>query len=208
MARPCTICTDARATEINRSLVDAPKQFREIAANYGVSHRALERHAENHMTDGLRRAMSHHAELIGETKNLDVMAALGRLTDRAEMMLAAADAWLRDPADPSTYNLNPRTHEVEVVYEEAGARKTAKLSHLMERLEQGLGVTIIKGESKTADTRKLLLDAVATLKPVLELLGKATGQIQEKQPVTLQKTEVIIRMVPPGGPVVDGERLD
>ncbi|MCC6131416.1 MAG: hypothetical protein IT186_15970 [Acidobacteria bacterium] len=119
--------------------------------------------------------------MVQETSQLDVVASLGRLIERAEMMLTAADEWLRDPADPSRYNLNPRTHEIEVVYEEEDGgrmvRKTAKLSHLMERLEKNLPITIIKGESRTADPRKLLLDAVATLKPVLELLGKASGQL-------------------------------
>lgn len=203
MARPCTICAQPSLTEINRALVDSPKQFREVAFRFGVSYRALERHAANHLTGGLARAVVKHAELaaetsrldarrtelIEETRDFDVLASLKRLTSKAEMMLAAADEWLRDPSDPARYNLNPRTHEIEVVYEETigdrASRKTAKLSHLLERVEQKLHVTVIKGESRTADPRKLLLDAVDSLKPVLELLGKATGQIRPDPGITL-----------------------
>lgn len=117
---------------------------------------------------------------------MDVIATLNRCADRADRMLAAADAWLRDPRDPSTYNLNPRTHEVDIVYErEVGdrvVRETRKLRDLMEAVESGLGVSVVRGETKVADPRKLLLDAVATLKPVVELLGKASGVLKTEGP--------------------------
>lgn len=140
------------------------------------------RHSKNHLTPGLKQAVVKHAELVEQTRDMDVLACLNRCATKAERMLDSADDWLRDPNNPQRYNLNPRTHEVEIVYEEMEgerlARKTAPLSMLMKRLEDGLPITVIRGETKTADPRKLLLDAVGSLKPVLEVLGRALGQIK------------------------------
>lgn len=192
MARPCSVCDRADLLEINRALAEfagESKRFRIVSERFGLSIQSLRRHESAHLTEGLKKAVVKHAELIEETRDLDILASLKRLIGKAELMLSAADEWLRDPADPARYNLNPRTHEIEVVYEETigdrASRRTAKLSHLLERIEQGLPVTVIKGESRTADPRKLLLDAVDSLKPVLELLGKATGQIRPDPAVSL-----------------------
>ena len=109
-------------------------------------------------------------------------------------MLEAIDAWLEDPNAPGKYDLNPRSNEIEVVYEEEVQvgdgktrirRRTEKLSVLLRKVEGELGVGALGWEAKTADPRKLLFDAVATLKPLCELIGKATGQLRTDPAVTL-----------------------
>lgn len=193
--RPCTVCEHLQLEAINRALVDLsgnPNRFRLLATKYELGPKSLERHLKGHMTPGLQKAVAKHAELVEETTHLDVLARLGRLVVKAETMLEAADAWLRDPEDPSRYALGPREHEVFVIWERqvdgprgglVTERKRERLSEILKRcaeksptaptLEE---VTVV--ETKFADPRKLLLDSVSTLKPVLELLGKAYGQIK------------------------------
>lgn len=183
--RRCMTCDHRKRSEIDGRLGRIPEtheSITKIAEEFGFRPNTLRGHYMKHLPGALRVVAARHAELVKETNGLDVMASLGRCADKAERMLAAADAWLRDPNDPEKYNLNPRTHEVEIVYEERvdklTVRKTARLSDLMRAVEEGLGVTVVKGEARTADPRKLLLDAVASLKPVVELIGKQTGQIK------------------------------
>jgi hypothetical protein len=178
--------------EINRLLADGVAggvSNRAIARQFGVGRDALQNHASSHLTAGFKQTVAKHAELVKQTRDMDVLACLNRCATKAERMLDSADDWLRDPNDPRKYNLNPRTHEVEVVYEEMDGeklvKKTAALSSLLKRLEDGMPITVIRGEVRTADPRKLLLDAVGSLKPVLEVLGKALGQIKPDPGMTL-----------------------
>lgn len=182
MARPCTVCNHPEREAIERALVDTPKQFRLIASRFSLGPKSVERHANAHLTDGLKAAIKKHVRVEGETRDMDVIATLNRCADRAERMLDAAYRWLEDPARPGELNLNPRSHEVEVIYEEHDGqrlvKKSAKLSELLVKASTGTGLGIVKGEWKIADPRRLLLDAVTTLKPVAELLGKASGKLK------------------------------
>lgn len=186
MARPCTVCNHPEREAIERALVDTPKQFRPIAARFSLGPKSVERHSNSHMTDGLKSAITKHVRIADETREMDVIATLNRCADRAERMLDAAYRWLEDPARPGELNLNPRSHEVEVIYEEHDGqrlvKKSAKLSELLVKASTGTGLGIVKGEWKIADPRRLLLDAVATLKPVAELLGKASGKLKPEPP--------------------------
>lgn len=124
-----------------------------------------------------------------EAVQLDVLTRFIDAIEKSHTMLKAADEWLRDPKDPSRYNLSPRTHEVDVVYEETlgdlTIKRAAPLSQLLATVEQGLGVTVVRGETKVADTRELHLKAVAAMSSVLEKYGKATGQIKPDPAATV-----------------------
>jgi len=168
----------------------------QIQREFGISRKALDTYKAKHITPAMQEAVDTVAQLQAEMPLAarDVMAKLDLLVDRGYRMLSAADAWLEDPNAPGRYNLNPRTHEVDVVWEREipigddryrTERKTEKLSKLLRDVEDGLGITVVKGETKTADPRKLLLEAVATLKPVVELIGKATGQIRPDPAATV-----------------------
>ena len=229
MARPCNVCEHPELTAINRAWVDSAadsqskaERYRRIGMVYKLHPDCLRRHVDKHLTKGLAKAVARHSELIQETKQLDVMAKLGALVGKAEAMLEAADAWLRDPEDPTRYTLGPREHEVWVIWErevESGGRvrterKRERLTDILNRCAEKSPsaprvseVTMV--EFKSADPRKLLLEAVSTLKPVLELLGKAYGQIQEKQPQITQAVQVVLRLEPdqrPLGVVIEGDR--
>ena len=168
----------------------------QIRREFGISRKALETFRTKYVTAGTQAMLDRAAGPVPlAVAQQDVMARLDNLVHKAEKMLAAADAWLEDPNAPGRYNLNPRSHEVDVVWEREipigdgdrtrTERKTEKLSKLMADVEGKLGITVVKGETKTVDPRKLLLEAVATLKPVVELIGRATGQIRPDPAATV-----------------------
>jgi len=185
--RPPAIESHPRRDEILEALLTPGANSEQIQREFGISRKALETFRGKYVTAPMQAMLDRTVGTVPlETVQRDVMARLDNLVHKAEKMLAAADAWLEDPNAPGRYNLNPRSHEVDVVYERevVGAngtrteRRTEKLGKLLADVEGKLGITVVKGETKTADPRKLLLDAVATLKPVVELIGKATGQIR------------------------------
>ena len=203
MARPCTVCEHPGLPEINRAIVDSAvessvaKRYRQIGATFGLGPDAVRRHATGHMTAGLNRAVAIHAELVEETSQLDVMAALGRAAQKLERFLGAADAWLTDPRDPTRYDLGPRDGEVFVIWEKevdmgdgvraVVERKKESLADILRRCGEKSTTAPQPGEIRTVevkhgDPRKLLLDAMTAGKPLLELLGKATGQIKPEPP--------------------------
>ncbi len=131
------------------------------------------------------------AAVVTAQSAVSLETSLRRLIDHADRMLIAADAWLRDPDDASRYWLGPRTTEVVVDVNdkfgrrvEPGIKRTLADLLLEARLGQaGLDRSVELREAKYADPRKLLLDAVNTLKPVVEVLGKARGELRPDGPV-------------------------
>lgn len=197
--RPPAIEKHPKRAEILKAVLEPGANYSEIQRKFKISEEALTTFRKKHVTPAMQEAVDTVAKLqaANPIAARDVLAKLDLLVDRGYRMLTACDAWLEDPDAPWRYNLNPRTHEVDVVYERevsAGVdrtrtqRRTEKLSKLLADVEGKLGITVVRGETKTADPRKLLLEAVATLKPVIELIGKATGQLRPDTQVNVLVT--------------------
>jgi len=188
--RPPAVEGHPQRDAILEALLTPGANYSEIQREFGISEKSLDTFRRKYVTAPMQAMLDRTVGAVPlETVQRDVMARLDNLVHKAEKMLAAADAWLEDPNAPGRYNLNPRTHEVDVVYErqvgDRTVRSTEKLGKLLADVEGKLGITVVRGETKTADPRKLLLEAVATLKPVVELIGKATGQIKPDPAVAL-----------------------
>ena len=185
--------THPKRDEIVAALLAPGANLSAIARQFGVSRDTALKFRKRAIGPSTQQMLDRQALAPSvEAAKVEVLASLSNLTARAEKMLAACDEWLTDPNAPGKYNLNPRTHEVDIVLEETlpgppprTIRKTEKLSKLMRDVEEGLGITVVKGETKTADPRKLLLDAVDSLRPVLETIGKATGQIRPEPKIEI-----------------------
>jgi hypothetical protein len=74
MARSCSICTRSDSGTIN-DLLRGGRSARSIAAELGLSHRALLRHAANHLS----RTTSSPPPLAGDLDPLDELTAALRL---------------------------------------------------------------------------------------------------------------------------------
>ena len=197
--RPSTVENHPNRAEILKAVLTPGANYSAIQRKFGISQEALTNFRRKHVSEATQQALDEAAQAREEAPVMarDVLAKMDLLLDRGYRMLAAADEWLADPNAPGRYNLNPRTHEVDIVVErqvgERVVRSTEKLGKLLADVEQGLGITVVRAETKVADPRKLLLEAVSTLKPVVELLGKATGQIKP------EGTNVNVAIVDPVG---------
>jgi hypothetical protein len=193
VAPPCSICCHPDRPAIEAAIVagtSAPK----IAAQHGTSPDAVLRHKQRHLGATLVRAAQLVAavEVEKHREALDVMAELRRLFRHTNLLLDACDAWLRDPADPTRYTLEPRATEVMVVYEEIGQggqlhRRKAPLDRLLARLAAG-EMTAVGYEMKRVDVRELLLKAVGQVRPSIELLAKLGGELEERPVLNLVLT--------------------
>jgi hypothetical protein len=187
MPRTCTICSHAERQAIDQALVGDSLSFRNIAERFSLSLAALKRHKDAHLPATLAKAQE--AKEIGQADN--VLAELRRVQARANLLFDACDRWLRDPDDPTRYEIGPRAEDIQVVYsyEEEGPRggtniirKKERLSVLLRRIEahHEKDLTFELVETKHADPRDLILKAADTLKGEIELLSKLTGQLQQE----------------------------
>lgn len=172
------------------------EEVREPSANLSAIARRLkvdadtlrafrDRHTPKPILDAIAQ-LSHRPRLdlqVSQLERLDAVSA------KLELMLDAIDRTLRDPEDPTRYNLDPRAREVTVVFEETvgnqRVQKVRKLGELLDRVEHELGVEVVRWEVKSADPRVLLKDVAVALKPISELLGKTRGEIKPDPAVSL-----------------------
>jgi len=177
--RKCTVCALPDRAAVDLALA-RQVGYRTIAQQYGVSAWAVLRHRETHLAAQAVAAVQAEQQQDA----LDVMAELRRCFQRTNLLMNACDRWLRDPEDPSRYDVGPRAGDVLVIYEETGAdgkphQRKAPLDHLLARLGEA-GMQPIGYESKHADPRELLLKAVAQLRPSIELLGELVGELDAR----------------------------
>lgn len=199
MPRTCTVCAHPDSESIDRELVAGESSFRNIAERFSVSVAALHRHKADHVPQSLRRAQ----ELRDEAGDIDVMVELERCFERVNLLFDACDRWLRDPADPSRYDIGPRAEEIQVIYvepQEGGlpVRRKSSLAELLERIEGAKpGRTVMMVEAKHADPRDLVLKTAGRLQPQIELLAKLLGELDDRPVVniTLSAEWVQIRTV-------------
>ena len=121
-----------------------------------------------------------------------ILARLEKLAERCEKMSDALDLWLTDPDDPDRYTMDPRTDELKCIctlqgFDSRGkpTTKTATipLDELMSQIQfigyKDYCVMPEKLVWKNTDPRKLMLDTSRTLKDLLELLAKITGELKD-----------------------------
>ena len=178
MSRTCTICTHVERRAIDQALV-AQQPYRTIGDRYGLSHQALIRHKADHVLADIVAAWEAEREQNRQDLADDLRCWKAYITK----LLEACDRWLADPDDPTRYDLGPRAHEVLVHYEEPDGkrvrRRKARLADLLERARaEHPGITVTLVEHKSADPRKLIIDAAARLDGHQRLLAELVGKLQ------------------------------
>lgn len=170
------------AADILDELLDPAANRAAIARRLGVSVDTLDRFEKRYVPGPAREAVRRASRLPRPDLQVSQLERLDSVCAQLDMMREAIDRALRDPEDPTRYNLDPRAREVTVVFEEmVGERrvqKVRKLDDLLERVEQKLGVSVVRWEVKSADLRVLLKDLAVAVKPISELLGKTRGEIK------------------------------
>ena len=184
MPRKCTVCTHEQREEIDR-LLASNDSIRSIAARYSLSRAALTRHRDSHLTAAVTKAQE--AQEVAHADNL--MAELQLCMQRARKLHDACDLWLQDADDPTKYDIGPRAEEVMVTYVEHGddglpRRRKNRLSNLLALLEDK-GIQPIRGETKYADPRTLVLKTQEQVRGNLEFLAKLIGQLETEERVNI-----------------------
>ena len=171
-----------RVSEIRKDLVELAgnaKRFRILSEKYGPKPDAFRRYERDHLTPSVSKTIAKHAELIEETKDMDVMASLGRVAQRMELYFEAADRWLRDPDDPTRYSLSPRETEVLVIWEREvegdNGTKTIRRKELLTDILKRCGE---KGGPTTEEIRVVEINAgILSVEQVINLCDLA-GQTE------------------------------
>jgi hypothetical protein len=183
MPRVCTACTSPNREAIDRALV-AETPLRTIADQYGVSKTALLRHKADH----LPAALAKGKEAKEEAHALGLVQQLERWLERVNLLFDACDRWLRDPEDPSRYDIGPRAEDLKVTYTELvngkPVQRKRKLSELLAEIE-GSSRTVELVETKHADPRELILKTHARLQSNQELIARLLGELKEGATVNL-----------------------
>ncbi len=156
-----------------------------IAARLSVAPNTLRKFRDTYQPKSIREAVARASRLPRQELQVSQLERLDALASKLDKMAEAIDRALTDPDDPTRYNLDPRAREVTVVFEETldttpprKVQKVRKLDDLLERVEEGLGVSVVRWEVKSADIRVLLKDLAVAIKPIAELLGKTRGEIK------------------------------
>jgi len=183
------------------------ESYRSIAKRTGLSAAALLRH-KPHIPQELMRL-----EYVKRLANADsVLETLRIHGERLQLMSDACDRYLRDPADLTRYDVGPRAHDIEVVYEEGpdddgeegGAgrrpeRKKALLSDLLHKVEGG-GMPVYEIRWKISDPRDLALKTANTIGSQLELIARLSGELLAAKTAVQVNTQIINEApkAPPG----------
>jgi hypothetical protein len=186
MPRVCTICSHEKRSEIDAALL-ADEPYRHIAARFGTSTGALQRHRAEHLPVAMVKAQE-----AAEVAQADALTTeLQRCMNRVNLLFDACDRWLRDPDNPSQYDIGPRADDVMVTYlesdpedEDKKVRKKARLSKLLAIVEES-DRTVTLVEVKHADPRELILKTAQRLQGHLELLAKLMGELQQEGTVSV-----------------------
>lgn len=193
MPRVCTVCAHPSREAIDRELVAGVASFRNISERFGTSATALHRHKKEHLPETILQA---HAAREQEAA-IDVMGELERCFGRVNLLFDACDRWLRDPEDPSRYDVGARAEEIAVIYTETeqsieglpvNRRRKDSLAELLERVErageeQSRAVRMV--ETKHADPRELVLKTAARLRPQIELMARLIGELDDSLTVNI-----------------------
>jgi len=155
-----------------------------IAKMFGVHWSTLGNHQKKHIPTFLAAVEQSSREVRG----LNVKETVFKGSDMLHGLLDACHDWLRDPDDPTRYNLDPRDNEINVVYLDHAdldakgnpTRKTATLRALLEQVSVN-GIEPKWTKEAAVDLRTYTLQTVGKLTEMLEFYAKLCGMLQQER---------------------------
>lgn len=182
MGRNWTIDTHPQREAIVKELIKGDKTGREIARQYEITPAAISRYLNDRLIEKAAKVLAKRDEAHGT----DFIAEALQQDERVQKLLDACDDYLRDPEDPSRYELGPRSWEIDIVYRtvepdtDKMITRKESLQALLDKLDNA-GYQPWEVRMKQADPRKLLLEASNNLRATLELRAKLAGKLIENQ---------------------------
>lgn len=165
------------------------RPYAEISKEYDIPRASLMNYVKKQLPEKIAKEQTKDAKTCTDI----YLDKLDEITTRCQKLFDACDEWLQDPVDSKKYCLDPRDSELYVVYskkkkEEADGtvsyskeRKRELLSKIIERIETDGKMQTYSVHYKIADPRSLILKTADTMRGLLELTAKITGDIKEIQ---------------------------
>lgn len=177
MSKPNLVETHPKKKKIIEALIKQ-KPYAEIEKEFDIPRFSLMKYVKKQLPAQIAKEQSKNAQGY-----VDIyLKQVDEITARCRKLFDACDEWLTDPDDPQKYSLDPRASEISVIYHPPGEekqRKSAMLSELIDQLKTNLYVDPVAVRFKTADPRELILKTAESMKGLLELTAKITGDIKE-----------------------------
>lgn len=167
---------------IIQDIIKGNKSLRNIAKQYDMNVASVSRYLSEKLLDKAAKSLAARDEKHGT----DFIAEALQQDERVQKLLDACDDYLRDPEDPSRYELGPRSWEIDIVYRtvepdtDKMITRKESLQALLDKIDQA-GYQPWEVRMKQADPRKLLLEASNNLRATLELRAKLAGKLIENQ---------------------------
>lgn len=190
VGRKCSVCTHKDVGEINL-LIAQPVSFRSISSQFGMSHPAVSRHAQNCLEFDV-------SALVAEQKITQIINVYDEFCEQlafAKQLRRAAQEYLSDASDPLKLSITPKAHEIEVTYfdyndietlgtgpnaVERPKKKTAMLSVILESIANDW-MEPDKFKIATIDIRKFALDAIHTTDVCIDKFAKLGGDYTKEK---------------------------
>ena len=182
MARKSKILSHPNEPDIKRAIA-AREPYRRIASRFeGISEHCVRTYAKKYFPTEL--AAAREVERVADSGA--IIKRLETELDSLRLMREGAEDWLRDPENPERFKLGPRGYDVDVTYmdnsdKECPIKRTDNLQDLIDRLESKHKIGFLHVNVKYKDTAMLLIDAIRSVKPPLELIARVLGVLKDKE---------------------------
>ncbi len=178
MPMSCKICKNPNKEAINTAIAQG-RALRDIALLADVTAPSVQRHLEK----CLRMTVSAYVERRKEEGGVNVVKEFESLLQRGKSAIQAAEEPL---TVDGRLNFNPRSWEVEVVYEEhigdKSFTKTAELCDLLDQIQGQSGKIPQHTYVKVQDLRKTYGDLLGRTESLLDKFAKLGGLYTQDQP--------------------------
>ena len=167
--------------DIDRA-IGAREPDRRIATRFQLSEACVRRYRQKHFPTELAAARE-----IKRVANADaILQRLELELDSLGKIREAAEDYLRDPDNPQRFVLGPRGWDIDVVYLDKSDKDTpierkANLQELIDILEDRHDGRFLHMNVKYKDPAMLLIDAIRSVKPPLELIARVLGVLKEDE---------------------------
>lgn len=194
MPPKCKSCQHPDVKTIN-SQIRSSVSLRNIALQFGMSHTAVNRHAETclGLTIG---ALIEQGKI---ERAIDVHEEFREQLTFAKQLRLAAQEYLGNPNDPLRLLITPKAHEIEVTYFDHNdlvpvgigetvvmkpKKKVAQLSVILEAVYADGNLEPDKYKVTTIDIRKFALDTINTTDTCIDKFAKLGGAYTQDKPNT------------------------
>jgi len=180
--RNWTIDEHPQRDTIIQDIIKGQKSLRSISKQYDINIASVSRYLSEKLADRAAKVLAERHQKDGT----DFIAEALQQDERVQKLLDACDDYLRDPEDPSRYELGPRSWEIDIVYRtvepdtDKMITRKESLQALLDKIDKA-GYQPWEVRMKQADPRKLLLEASTNLRATLELRAKLAGKLIENQ---------------------------